>query len=187
MRTTDVRRSALAATSLLMVGGLALGACGGGGSGDSKADATKLLNAGLQAEVQADFPAAKAKFEELLKIEPTNKFANYNLGYIAQTQDKDPAAAAKYYAAAIKADPQYGPALYNLAIIETSKGNKATAIDLYKRAVAADPTDANANLNLGFLLFDAGDKTGADAAFRKAIALNPALKQRIPADQQPAS
>ena len=186
MRTTDVRRSALAATSLLMVGGLALGACGGGG-GNSKEDATKLLNAGLQAEVQGDYKTAQAKFEDLLKVDSTNKFANYNLGYIAQTVDKDNTAAAKYYAAAIKTDPQYGPALYNLAIIETAKGNKATAIDLYKRAVAADPTDANANLNLGFLLFETGDKTGADAAFRKAIALNPALKQRIPADQQPAS
>ena len=61
------------------------------------------------------------------------------------------------------------------------------AIELYKRAITADPTDANANLNLGFLLYQTGDTAGADAAFRKAIALNPALKQRIPADQQPAS
>ena len=186
MRTADFRRSAIAATSLLMVGGLALGACGGGG-GDSKQDATKLLNAGLQAEVQGDYKTAQAKFEDLLKVDSTNKFANYNLGYIAQTVDKDNSTAAKYYAAAIKADPQYGPALYNLAIIETANGDEAKAIDLYKRAITADPTDANANLNLGFLLYKTGDKAGADAAFRKAIALNPALKQRIPADQQPAS
>ena len=186
MRTTDVRRSALAATSLLMVGGLALGACGGGG-GNSKDDATKLLNSGLQAEVQGDYKTAQAKFEDLLKVDAANKFANYNLGYIAQTVDKDNSSAAKYYAAAIKTDPQYGPALYNLAIIETSNGNKAKAIELYKRAVTAVPTDANANLNLGFLLFESGDKAGADAAFRKAISLNPALKQRIPANQLPSN
>ena len=183
MRTTNPRRTALAATSLLMVGGLALGACGGGS--DSKQDATKLLNAGLQAEVQGDYATAQSKFEDLLEVDPSNKFANYNLGYIAQTVDKDNTAAAAYYEAAIEADPQYGPALYNLAIIETARKNTTKAIDLYKRAITADPTDANANLNLGFLLFETGDKAGADAAFRKAIALNPALKQRIPADQQP--
>jgi tetratricopeptide (TPR) repeat protein len=184
MRITNVQRSALAATSILMVGGLALGACGGGGGG-SKDDATKLLNAGLQAEVQGDYKTAQAKFEDLLKVDSNNKFANYNLGYIAQTANKDNATASKYYAAAIKTDPQYGPALYNLAIIETANGNTPTAIALYKRAVTADPTDANANLNLGFLLYQTGDKAGADAAFRKAIALNPALRQRIPANQQP--
>ena len=68
---------------------------------------------------------------------------------------------------------------------ETANGNKTEAIDLYKRAVASNPTDANSNLNLGFLLYETGDKTGADSAFRKAIALNPALRTRIPADQQP--
>jgi tetratricopeptide (TPR) repeat protein len=135
--------------------------------------------------VQGDYATAQTKFQELLEVDPTNKFANYNLGYIAQTVDRDNTAAAEYYEAAIEADPQYGPALYNLAIIETSKGNKARAIELYKRAITADPTDANANLNLGFLLFESGDRAGADAAFRKAIALNPALKQRIPDDQQP--
>lgn len=184
MRTFSARRSVLTAAALVLAGGLALGACGGDG-GSSKEDATELLNAGLQAEVQGDYATAQTKFQELLEVDPTNKFANYNLGYIAQTVDRDNTAAAEYYEAAIKADPQYGPALYNLAIIETSKGNKARAIDLYKRAITADPTDANANLNLGFLLFESGDRAGADAAFRKAIALNPALKQRIPDDQQP--
>jgi len=186
MRTSAVRRSVLAATALALAGGLALGACGGDG-GSSKEDATKLLNAGLQAEVQGDYATAQTKFQELLEVDPTNKFANYNLGYIAQTVDKDTTAAAEYYEAAIEADPQYGPALYNLAIIETGKKNTTRAIELYKRAITADPTDANANLNLGFLLYQTGDTAGADAAFRKAIALNPALKQRIPADQQPAS
>jgi len=147
--------------------------------------ATKLLNEGLRAQVEGDYKSAQAKFEDLLKVDTNNKFANYNLGYIAQTANNDNATASKYYAAAIKADPRYGGALYNLAIIETANGNKATAIDLYKRAITADPTDANANLNLGFLLYETGDKAGAAAAFRKAIALNSALRQRIPASQQP--
>ena len=114
----------------------------------------------------------------------TGKFIGQG-GNLEQTVTKNNSTAASYYAAAIKTDPQYGPALYNLAIIKTANGDEAGAIELYKRAIAADPTDANANLNLGFLLYETGDKTGADSAFRKAIALNPALKQRIPSDQQP--
>ena len=98
---------------------------------------TSKWNAGLQAEVQGDYATAQAKFEDLLKVDPSNKFANYNLGYIAQTVDKNNASAAKYYAAAIKTDPQYGPALYNLAIIKTANGDKAGANKM--RAMAERP------------------------------------------------
>lgn len=85
----------------------------------------------------------------------------------------------------MKTDPEYGPALYNLAIIKTADGDDAGAILLYQRAGTANPTDANTQLNLGLLLYKTGDTAGADAALRKAIALNPALKSRIPENQRP--
>ena len=181
---SPIRRSALLAVSLLLAGGLALSACGGD-KGDS-ADAADLLTTALQAQVNGDISTAKATFEEVLKADPDNKLAHYNLGQIAQTSERDNAKAKAEYEATLKIDPAFTAALYNLAIIETANGNKSAAIDLYKRAIASSPTDANSNLNLGFLLYDTGDKTGADIAFRKAIALNPALRTRIPADQQPA-
>ena len=184
MNTSRTRRSILAATSLVLAAGLALGACGGSSETSTKKK-DQLLNAGLQAEVQGDYATAKKNFEELLKAEPTNKFAHYNLGYIAQTQDKNGTEAAKQYEAALKTDPEYAPALYNLAIIKTANGDDAGAILLYKRAATANPTDANTQLNLGFLLFKTGDKGGADEAFRKAIALSPAIRSRIPANKQP--
>ena len=151
-----------------------------------RATQDKLLNAGLRAEVLGDYDLAEAKFRQLLKINPRNKFAHYNLGYIAQTQDRDSTEAAKEYGAALKTDPEYGPALYNLAILKTANGDEAGAIVLYKRAADANPSDENTQLNLGFLLYKTGDKAGADEAFRKAIALNPAIKWRIPSDQWPS-
>jgi Tfp pilus assembly protein PilF len=184
MNTSLTRRSILAATSLVLAAGLALGACGGSNETSTKKQG-ELLNAGLQAEVQGDYATAKKNFEELLKADSTNKYAHYNLGYIAQTQDRDGTEAAKQYEAALKTDPEYGPALYNLAIIKTANGDDAGAILLYQRAGTANPTDANTQLNLGLLLYKTGDTAGADAAFRKAIALNPAIASRIPADQQP--
>lgn len=184
MTISLARRSIVAATSLVLAAGLALGACGGSSTTSTKKK-DQLLNAGLQAEVQGDYATAKKNFEELLKADPKNKFAHYNLGYIAQTQDRNGTKAAKHYEAALKTDPEYGPALYNLAIIKTADGNDAGAILLYQRAATANPTDANTQLNLGLLLYKTGDKSGADEAFRKAIALNPAIKTRIPANQQP--
>jgi tetratricopeptide (TPR) repeat protein len=184
MNTSLTRRSILAATSLVLAAGLALGACGGSSDTSTKKQG-ELLNAGLQAEVQGDYATAKKNFEELLKADSTNKFAHYNLGYIAQTQDKNGTEATKHYEAALKTDPEYGPALYNLAIIKTASGDDAGAIVLYQRAGTANPTDANTQLNLGFLLFKTGDKRGAEEAFRKAISLNPALRSRIPANQLP--
>ena len=183
---SPIRRSALAATSLLLAGGLALGACGGGKS--SSANATDLLTTALQAQVNGDVTTAKSQFEAVLKADPTDQqasLAHYNLGQIAQTAERNNATAKSEYEAALKIDPTLTAALYNLAIVETANGNKTEAIDLYKRAVASNPADANSNLNLGFLLYETGDKSGADSAFRKAIALNPALRTRIPADQQP--
>ena len=145
----------------------------------------QLLNAGLEAEVTGDNATAVKKFKQLLTIDPNNKFALYNLGYIAQTVDQDNAAAAKYYERAIKTDPNYGPALYNLGVLETDRGNKARAIDLYLRAIEADPADANAALNVGFLIAETGDTARAKEYFRRAVSLNPALIQRIPYGQRP--
>jgi len=145
-----------------------------------------LLEAGLNAEVAGNYDLAEAKFRQLLKINPRHKFAHYNLGYIAQTQDRDSAEATKQYKAALKTDPEYGPALYNLAILKTTNGDDAGAIVLYKRAAAANPSDENTQLNLGLLLYKTGDKAGADEAFRKAISLNPVMRWRIPSDQLPS-
>lgn len=184
MTTSLTRRSIVAATSIVLAAGLALGACGGSSDLTTKKK-DQLLNAGLQAEVQGDYKTAKKNFEDLLKADPTNKFAHYNLGYIAQTQDRNGTEATKHYEAALKTDPEYAPALYNLAIIKTERGDDDGAILLYRKAATANPTDANTQLNLGFLLYKTGDKSGADEAFRKAIALNPGIKTRIPANQQP--
>jgi len=145
----------------------------------------QLIHKGLAAEGQGDYAYAKKIFEELLKADSTNKFAHYNLGYIAQTQDRDDTEATKHYEAALKTDPEYGPALYNLAIIKTANGDDAGAILLYQRAGTANPSDANTQLNLGLLLYKTGDTAGADAALREAISLDPELRSRIPANQLP--
>ena len=83
------------------------------------------------------------------------------------------------YRAALEADAAYEPALFNLAILRTSRDPKE-AIALYKRAVAANEKDAAAWLNLGLLLRASGQESEGDKAVLRAIGLNPKLKDPKP-------
>jgi Flp pilus assembly protein TadD len=71
----------------------------------------------------------------------------------------------------------YPPALFNLAIIRTGKGDTTEAISLYWKAITVNGDDAAAHLNLGLLLKETGDAAGGDAEINKALELNPELKQ----------
>ena len=81
---------------------------------------------------------------------------------------------------AISIDPNYTPALYNLAILRDKAGAKDEAIDLYTRATKADPQFANAFLNLGLLLRETGKTAEAQSALATAVQLDPSLQSRIP-------
>ena len=50
------------------------------------------------------------------KLDPQNKYAYYNLGYIAQVRG-DKANAESQYKLALAVDPKYDPALYNPALV----------------------------------------------------------------------
>jgi tetratricopeptide (TPR) repeat protein len=162
---------------------LALGAtaCGGGSSGDGSSStqpdskkAATALDAGLKAHAAGDLTKAAAEYRKVLKYDPKNKYAYYNLALIDAASGNYGLAEEKYRKA-IASDPNYEPALFNLAILRTGRDPKE-AISLYKRAVAANPKDASAWLNLGLLLRAAGQKAEGNKDVLKAIALNPKLK-----------
>ncbi len=179
-------RAGLSIIALLMAATFVLAACGGddGANGDAK-QATALLNEGLQAQVQGETAQATEKFNEVIKIDPSNKFANYNLGLIEQDAGNDDDATSNYRLA-IVVDKNFTPALYNLAILRNDAGDKQEALDLYTRATKADPKFARAFLNLGLLLNEMGDTAAADAALTTAVQLDPKLASRIPDDAKPS-
>jgi len=148
----------------------------GSSNGDTAADtgaAGEVLDAGLEAHAAGDLTAAAQKYEETLTIDPTNKFAHYNLALIDEARSNYGLAEEKYRQA-LDADPAYEPALFNLAILVTTR-DPEEAVSLYERAVEADRTDASAWMNLGLLQRAAGDAAAGNKSVTTAIELNPEL------------
>jgi Tfp pilus assembly protein PilF len=86
----------------------------------------------------------------------------------------DSASARDAFEEAIRIDPNYEEALYNLAKIEKKEGDAQKAIDLLERAIQIDPDYAIAHQLLGTLYQKGGDLTRAEYHFRRSIEIDPA-------------
>jgi tetratricopeptide (TPR) repeat protein len=116
----------------------------------------------------------------VLVISPSNVYANYDLGVIAQSTGH-PNAAISYYNKALAANAAYQPAMYNEAILlESSQPQEAIA--LYQKVVKINPKAATAYLRLAVVQAGQGDSTDAKANDAKAVSIDPALsKYKLPA------
>ncbi|MDQ1501671.1 MAG: hypothetical protein QOI86_5011 [Actinomycetota bacterium] len=169
-------RNAFMVGAIVLVGTLGVG-CGNDKKADastSAKDVTKTLNAALQSHVEGKLDEAASGYQKVLRLDPNNKFAIYNLGLLDQNNNR-PDVAETQYRRVLQLDPSYAPALFNLAIIRTGKGDITEAVSLYKQAVVANDKDAGAHYNLGLLLRKNGDTAAGDAEINKAVALNPQL------------
>ena len=109
-----------------------------------------------------------------------DKYAYYNLGFIAQTRGNKSDAESQYKLA-LAIDPKYDPALYNLAILRTAAGDTQGAVTLYQQAIAANAKDANAHFNLGLLLRQTGHTAAGNTQIQDAVQLQPALRAQAQA------
>lgn len=172
---TRRRRGAAAA----LVAALALGplaaACSSTGT-PSTTPAERTFTAGLAAEASGNRALAVADFLAVVKQDPRNKFAWYDLGDIAG-QAGQPAQAESDYRRSLGIDPDYVPALYNLAVLETA-GTPADAAALYQRVLHLAPGNAEAHWNLGYVLQTLGRTSAGDAQIATALRLDPSLARR---------
>jgi tetratricopeptide (TPR) repeat protein len=148
-----------------------LAACGNTPASSSVDDA---LSKALQAHTAGKLDEATVAYFETLTKDPKNKFAFYNLGVIAQGQNRA-AAAESYYRLAIDQDARMGSALFNLAILRALAGANQEAADLYRRVIAIDPNYAAAHFNLGLVLRLLGQNAEAEQALAKAQQLDAKL------------
>lgn len=167
--------------SLALVGLLAfaLTACGGAGSSSGVETAPDALNRGLTAHSAGKLDEAVAAYYTTLAKDPSNKFALYNLGEIAQRQSRNVAAEA-YYRLALEQDPKMVSALFNLAIVRTSLSAPADAVALYRQVIAIDASSASAHFNLGLLLRQLGQTAEAQTELATAQRLDPRLVAPTP-------
>jgi tetratricopeptide (TPR) repeat protein len=167
------RRLASVLRSCALAVVLASAACGSPAKTDADL-AVDALNRGLRAHAAGKLDEATAAYFETLSKDPKNKFAFYNLGEIAQRQNRV-AAADAYYRLAIEQDPKMGSALFNLAIVRGLVGAYQEAADLYRRVIAIDPNYAAAHFNLGLVLRLLGQNAEAQVELATAQRLDAKL------------
>ncbi|WBB98253.1 MULTISPECIES: tetratricopeptide repeat protein [unclassified Solwaraspora] len=173
--------SSLACGAVLLAGLPACTADQGGGKkpvGAIGEDPVALVEKGVEEGQAGDIEKAKQTFEQVLAVDENNMLAWYNLGYIAQSQDRI-AQAIDSYDQALEADPFYKPALFNKAIALESH-DRSSAIDLYRQIVELDGEASTAYLRLGLLLVSEGDEVEAREAFGEAVRLDGALLEGVP-------
>lgn len=144
------------------------------------ARAEALLRAGIKQGENKDFSGATQSFRQVLdlNVNPADKLAWYNLGVIAQ-HDNRTADARAAYDHALKIDPNFESALYNKALlIESNHPDQAIAI--LRHIVGADPKAATAHLHLGQALAKKGQDKEAKDTFGLAVRADPSLLQFVP-------
>jgi Tfp pilus assembly protein PilF len=168
---------------------LALALLGGACKSDEKKEASsttkvttpseRQVQLGITAQTRGDLDGALSRYQRALELDPTNKFAHYNVGTVLQTRN-DVAGASDAYERALNIDPKYRPALYNLAILREPFAADS-AEGLYIRILAITPNDANVLLRLGLLQRRMGKDAEAEANLQKAVSIKPELQAQIDA------
>lgn len=82
--------------------------------------------------------AAEA-YEVLLKIDPKNKNANYNMGGINLVGKKDYKTALKYFTSALSSDPAFVDAYYGRGVCYQTMGDKKNAVVDFNACLTINP------------------------------------------------
>jgi tetratricopeptide (TPR) repeat protein len=139
-----------------------------------------LLQTGLAQADKKNWSAATTAFLKVLAINPADVYADYDLGWIAQSRGNSNEAIS-YYTKCLAANAAYTPAMYNEAILLESS-HPQQAIAMYQKIVSVDPKASSAYLRLALVQAEQGDTTAAKANDAKAVSIDPALsKYKLPA------
>jgi tetratricopeptide (TPR) repeat protein len=111
-------------------------------------------------------------FQFCSQVKPDLKECWFNLG-IAHGRQRDHAKEASAYLEAIKLDPAYGRAHFNLAVTYEDLGRQLDALKHYDQAIKAEPQALDAQLNRAMLLLAIERFDEAIAGFERVVQLQP--------------
>ena len=114
-------------------------------------DAEATFVTAQAAEEAGDLETAERLYNRVMKLDPTEPTAAFNLGNVLRASGRNLEAEAAY-GAAVRADPHFAAAWYNLADMLDDQRRTAEAITCLHRALDADPAYLDAMFNLGLLL-----------------------------------
>jgi len=126
----------------------------------SDADADAVFTQAQSAEEAGDLSTAEMLYRRVMKLDPNDPAAGFNLGNLLRNEKRLVEAEAAYRWAA-KADPNFTPAWHNLADLFDEQGRISAAIDCEKRALDADPEYADAIFNMALYLQRLGEHADA--------------------------
>jgi tetratricopeptide (TPR) repeat protein len=197
LRSRSARRSRFglpAVLGWLVVAAIAVIGCGGGtnprsssqsssssASSSPASSAAALINTGIAQANAKQYQQAETTFRDVLVVSPSNKYAWYNLGLIAQVQNQSSPAIADY-SKAVSIDPKYTPAMYNKAIL-LERTNPHSALALYQQITSINPKAATAYLRESFVYDRLHDQSKAKKTRAQALALDSSLSTVTPPGQ----
>ena len=117
---------------------------------DTQESADELFEQAQAAEEAKDFAKAQKLYRKVMRVDPDDPAAAFNLGNLMRALGQAPDAEAAYRAA-VKADPGFAEAWYNLADLLEDRGDCEKSVVCLKRALDADPDYADALFNLALI------------------------------------
>ncbi len=116
----------------------------------------------------------KERWEKMLRVDPNDARAHYNLGIVLERAGET-AGAITHYEQAIRIRPDFAMAHYNLAVAQQRAGKVTDAIKQYEQVLQLEPGlgEADAHNNLGSALVQTGKIEEAIAHYQQALWLKP--------------
>lgn len=130
------------------------------------------------AEMQGDALQAKMYYEKVAALDADYQDINYRLGIVNLTQPDDHnLEAAKHFKTAIKKNPQFADAYYQLALLlKNYAGKPDKAVKFFEKTLQVDARHPFAGYDLADTQQELGNHEVAAAIYAKAITINPDLQ-----------
>jgi serine/threonine protein kinase/Tfp pilus assembly protein PilF len=132
------------------------------------------IDAGYAGAVEKNIDKRFRILSEIVNKYPEEKFARYFLAVYFRGRRMFPEAI-KEFDKVLELDPNYGPAMNDLAYVYSQIEDYEKAIDYLKRYAAAFPNDANPRDSLAELYLKMGKLDDAIAKYKEALEVKPAF------------